>query len=295
MALGNALRDLVPNPFFGQITTGALSASTISRAQLLRPFPHFLSVVETNATWGGSSYHALQVKGERRFANDFTFLVSYSYSKLIDDVTGPFAGEAISGTLFQNFNNLRAERAISALDMPHRLVTSFIWELPFGPGKKYLTKGFASKILGGWQADGILTLSDGNILGITAQNNQTFSQGGNQRPNWSGVDPTLSDPTIDKWFDTSVFSQPPQFTFGSAPRTISSLHSDGVRNLDFSVIKNTKIGERINTQFRTEFFNAFNTPRFGVPNTVFGNSNFGVVSNTINSSRVIQVALKVLF
>jgi hypothetical protein len=295
LALGNALRDLVPNPFFGQITTGALSASTISRAQLLRPFPHFLSVVETNATWGASSYHALQVKGERRFANGFTLLASYSFSKLIDDVTGAFAGEAISGTLFQNFNNLRAERAISALDVPQRLVTSFIWELPFGPGKKYLTKGFASKLLGGWQADGILTLSDGNILGITAQNNQTFSQGGNQRPNWSGVDPTLSDPTIDKWFDTSVFSQPPQFTFGTAPRTISGLHSDGVRNLDFSVIKNTKIGERINTQFRTEFFNAFNTPRFGVPNTTFGNNNFGVVNNTINSSRVIQVALKVLF
>ena len=87
----------------------------------------------------------------------------------------------------------------------------------------------------------------------------------------------------------------PQYTFGTAPRTISSLRSDGVRNLDFSVIKNTKIGERVNTQFRTEFFNTFNTPRFGVPNTVFGNPTFGVVSNTINASRVIQVALKVLF
>ena len=295
LALGNALRDLVPNPFFGQITSGALSANRISRAQLLRPFPHFLSVVETNATWGASSYHSLQVKAERRFRDGFSLLVSYSFSKLIDDVTGAFAGEAISGTLFQNFNNLRAERSISALDVPQRLVTSFIWELPFGPGKKYLSKGFASKLLGGWQADGIVTISDGNILGITAQNNQTFSQGGNQRPNWTGVDPTLSDPTIDKWFDTSVFSQPVQYAFGNAPRTISSLRSDGVRNIDFSVIKNTKIGERVNTQFRAEFFNAFNTPRFGVPNTTFGNSNFGVVSNTINSARVIQVALKVLF
>jgi len=295
LAQGNALRDLVTNPFAGQIASGALSAPRISRAQLLRPFPHFLSVVETNATWGASSYHSLQVKGERRFASGFTLLASYSFSKLIDDVTGAFAGEAIAGGAFQNFNNLRAERSISALDTPQRLVTSFIWELPFGHGKKYLTKGFASKILGGWQADGILTVSDGNILGVTAQNNQTFSQGGNQRPNWSGANPTLSDPTIDKWFDTSVFSQPAQFTFGNAPRTMPGLRGDGVRNLDFSLIKNTKIGEKINTQFRTEFFNAFNTPRFGMPNTTFGNSNFGVVSNTINSARVIQLALKILF
>jgi hypothetical protein len=295
LAQGNALRELVTNPFAGQITSGALSAARISRAQLLRPFPHFLSVVQANGTWGASSYHSLQVKGERRFANGFTLLASYSFSKLIDDVTGAFAGEAISGTVFQNFNNLRAERSISALDVPQRLVTSFIWELPFGPGKKYLRDGFASKVLGGWQADGILTVSDGNILGITAQNNQTFSQGGNQRPNWSGASPTLSNPTIDKWFDTSVFSQPVQYAFGNAPRTIPGLRSHGVKNLDFSVIKNTKIGEKINTQFRTEFFNALNTPRFGVPNTTFGNTNFGVVSNTINSARVIQVALKILF
>jgi hypothetical protein len=104
---------------------------------------------------------------------------------------------------------------------------------------------FASKVLGGWQADGIRTVSDGNILGITAQNNQTFSQGGNQRPNWSGANPTLSDPTIDKWFDTSAFSQPAQFTFGNTPRTMPGLRSDGVRNLDFSLIKNTKVGEKL--------------------------------------------------
>lgn len=295
LAQGNALRDQVTNPFFGQITSGALSAARISRAQLLRPFPHFLSVVETNATWGSSNYHSLQVKAERRFANGFTLLASYSFSKLIDDVTGAFAGETIAAGAFQNFNNLRAERSISALDVPSRFVASFIWELPFGPGQRYLTKGFASVILGGWQADGILTISDGNILGITAQNNQTFSQGGNQRPNWTGANPTLDDPSIDRWFDTSVFSQPPQFVFGNAPRTMPGLRNDGVRNLDFSVIKNTKIGERINTQFRTEFFNAFNTPRFGMPNTTFGNNNFGVVSNTINSARVIQLALKVMF
>src|SRR5262249_59047101 len=122
LAQGNALRDLVTNPFAGQITSGALSASRISRAQLLRPFPQFLSVVETNATWGASSYHSLQLKGERRFASGFTVLASYSFSKLIDDVTGAFAGETIASGAFQNFNNLRAERSISALDVPQRLV-----------------------------------------------------------------------------------------------------------------------------------------------------------------------------
>jgi hypothetical protein len=304
LSLGNALREQVPNPFFGQIASGPLAARTVARAQLLRPFPQFLSVNQTNSTWGASTYHSLQVKGERRFARGFTLLASYSFSKLIDDVTGSFAGEAIGGTGFQNWNNLRAERSVSALDVPQRLVVSYIWELPLMKDQK----GFLGKVLGGWQTEGILTFSDGNIIGISAANNQTFAQGGGQRPNWSGLSPKLDNPTIDKWFDTTtqadatrpcappaVFCQPAPYTFGNAPRTISSLRSHGVKNVDFSALKNTKISERVNTQFRAEFFNLFNTPRFGVPNTSFGSPTFGTVSSTINSARVVQFGLKVIF
>jgi outer membrane receptor protein involved in Fe transport len=295
LSLGNALREQVPNPFFGQITSGALAGRTVARGQLLRPFPHFQSVVATGSSCGSSGYHSLQIKGERQFAGGFTLLGAYSFSKLIDDVTGAFAGEAISGLAFQNNNNLRAERSISALDVPQRLTLTYIWELPFGPGKGRLTKGWASKVLGGWQTEAILNFSDGNILGITSAANTTFSFGGGQRPNWNGQNPTIDNPTIDKWFDTSAFSQPPQYTFGNAPRTIPGLRNHGVKNIDFSALKNTQIGEKVNAQFRAEFFNLFNTPRFGLPNTQFGSPSFGTVSNVINSPRIIQFALKLMF
>ena len=172
LTLGDRLRDLVPNPFFGQITTGALSGPTVSRGQLLRPFPHFLDVQAANSTWGASTYHAGQVKVERRFASGFSLLASYTFSKLLDDVTGNFFGEALSGQdQFQNWNNLRAERSVSSLDTPQRFVAGYIWELPLGTDKRYLAGGWAGRVLAGWQTQGIVMLASGNVLGVTSTNN----------------------------------------------------------------------------------------------------------------------------
>ncbi len=294
LTLGDRLRDQVVNPFFGSISSGALSTRTVSRAQLLRPYPQFTSVTAANSTWGAASYHSGQAKLERRFTNGFNLIGSYAFSKLLDDVTGPWAGENTSGTAFQNNNNLRAEKSVSALDTTHHLSVSGVWELPFGNGRRFKLKGPANLAAGGWQLNGIFTASSGNTLGVVAVNG-TFAQGGGQRPNWNGSSPVLGTRNVDKWFDTSVFSQPAPYQFGNAPRSIAGLRSDGTGNLDFSAIKSTRIHERMHLQFRAEWFNFANHPRFDVPNTNIGVAAVGFVTAQANRPRTTQLALKLVF
>ena len=290
LGLGNDLRAQVANPFFGQIPTGPLSRNTVSRAQLLRPFPHFDSVTSTNSNWAGSVFHALEVKVEKRYARGFAVLGSYTYSKLMDDATGQFAGEALGGGGFQNWNNLRADRSVSSLDQTHRLIVSTVYELPWGKN----LRGIAGKIAAGWEIGAILSAFSGGPLGITSATNNTFSQGGGQRPHWSGVSPLLTQPTPNRWFDTSQFSNPPAYTFGNAGRTFSGLRSDGTGQVDVSLHKNTRLREGLRLQLRAEFFNLTNTPRFAPPNANFGNPQFGVVSAQGNLPRVVQFGLKLL-
>src|SRR5262249_33366058 len=152
LALGSQLLTQVPNPFYGQITQGALATPTVSRAQLLRPYPQFNGAGATNLPFGNSNYQGLQSKVEKRFASGVTFLASYSFSKLINDISSQFAGEAVGGAGVQDWNNLKAEKSVSAYDQTHSLVFSYIWELPFGKGKAVLgsVNGVLSKIVGGW-------------------------------------------------------------------------------------------------------------------------------------------------
>lgn len=291
LALGNSLRDLVANRFFGQIKAGPLSRQTVSRAQLLRPYPHFDGVTALSDTFGVSAYHALQAKLEKRFARGVTTTVSYSYSKMMDDHHGGFAGEALSGGGFQNWNNRRADWAVSALDQTHRFIANAVYELPFQKDQK----GALGRIAGGWQIGAILSAFSGGPLGISSAVNTTFSQGGGQRPNWNGVSSKLDNPTPDRWFDTSVFSAAPPYTFGNAPRTFGGSRIDGTGNLDLSLIKNTALREKLRLQFRAEFFNLTNTPQFGPPNTAFGSPQFGIVAAQGNQPRIIQFALKLLY
>jgi hypothetical protein len=294
LALGNGLRTQVPNPFFGRIESGTLSTPTVTQAQLLRPFPHFGNVTAANSTWGSSSYHSGQAKVERRFANGFGLLGSYTFGKILDDVSGTWAGETISGTGFQNWNNLRAEKSVSALDTTHRLSIGGVWELPLGKGKPVALSGVPAAVLGGWQLNGIWTYASGNVLGMTATNT-TFAQGGGQRPHWNGRDASLDTRNVDRWFDISAFSLPAAYQFGNAPRTIPGLRSDGTANLDFSAIKDTAIYERLKLQFRAEWFNFTNTPRFDPPNTNIGAPAAGFVTVQANRPRTLQFALKLIF
>ena len=226
---------------------------------------------------------------------------SYTVSKLIDDVipsVNGFPGESFSGAALQNFYNRRGERALASWDTPQSLVISYLYELPFGPGKHFLARGgVVGKIIGGWEINGITTFMSGSPLQISGGNaSGTFA--GTQRPNWSGVNAAKSGPITDRlgaYFDTFVFSMNDPYTFGNAPRMMPNLRGPRPNNFDISVFKNTQLNERFRLQFRAEAFNAFNHVQFGVPNTNITSNTFGRISSQQNTPRDIQLALRLRF
>jgi len=300
LALGSQLLQTVPNPFSGVITTGALAAPTIQRRFLLRPFPQFDGVSALTSSGGTSNYHSFQLKAEKRLSQGFAFLLAYTNAKSIEDASSANSDGWGSVATRQNMYDRRAERAISPNDISQRLVISHVYELPFGAGKAFgkSWNRAVDALLGGWQINGITTFQKGQPLSIDAPNTcNCFNPG--LRPNMSGS-AKLSGPVKDRlnrYFDTSVFSQPEQFAFGSAPRTLPNVRSPGIQNWDFSVFKNFRFDDRWNLQFRAEAFNLFNTPQFGFPNQNFGDlgRGFGEITSQANSPRQVQFGLKVLF
>jgi outer membrane receptor protein involved in Fe transport len=277
LALGNALNDLVPNPFFGVIRTGALSGPTVTRRQLLLPYPEYTSVRRQFPMEASSIYHALAVKAERRAANGVTLLASYVYSKLTDDSSTQDGGTAIV-----NPYDLRAERSTSEFDVPHRLVVSAVYELPFGAGRRF-GRGWSPLVdglLGGWTASGIVTFQSGYpiIIGRPAVTD--------------GRDPALENPTYQKWFDTSVFSPAAPFTFGNVSRTTPAVRTDGIRNMDLTVSKYVPLGGRVKVQVRADVFNVLDRTQFAGPNTSVTNAAFGTISSQANGPREVQLGVK---
>ena len=289
---------MVPNPFYGIITSGGiLSQPTVTRAQLLVQYPQFTGVYDSRPGAASSIYHALQVSAQKRFAGGSTFQLSYTNGKLIDDSAG-----IIGGTIpeHQNAYNRRADRSVSPQDVSQRLVMSYIYDLPFGRKGRFggNIPRWADLVAGNWRLNGITTLSTGVPLALTAPNN-SGSGSAVERPNVIG-DPNLPGgrSTADQlaaWFNTSVFSQPAAFTFGNVGRTLPNVRSDKLTNFDLSCFKEFPIRETLRAEFRGEFFNAFNTPQFGSPGLSLGGSGFGVVSFQANSPRQVQLALKVIF
>jgi hypothetical protein len=304
-ALGNSLRDQVPNPFLGRVSYGPLSLPTVQRGQLLSPYPQYLSLSAPADFSGDSTYHSLQVKAEKRFKSGGTLLGSYTYSKILSNA------ETLTGWLdsptgvagVQNWYNLRAEKALSSFDTHQRLVISYVYDLPFGKGRTFLSgaSGFRDKLVSGWGINGLTTFQLGLPLGFTATPNTTgFNTG--LRPNVAAnCDRTRSGSAqsrLNGWFNTSCFSLPAPFTFGNESRTDPVLRGPGIANYDFAIFKRTAITERFNLEFRAEAFNLFNRVQFGQPNvqyTTAANSTFGVISTQLNQPRLMQMALRLRF
>lgn len=301
MSQGNALLALVPNPFFGFIKEGTLAQPMIQRGQLLRPFPAWTTV---NPIMGGdanSTYHALQVLLQRRFVGGSTFMASYTRARMMSDGADGTWNDQNSGLGLGGLRNWycrSCERAVSSYDVPNRFVLSFVYELPFGKGKQFGSSwhGITNLVLGGWQTNGILTLASGQPLVFSVAQNTSFSFGGGQHPDATGVDANLgSAQSVGRWFNQAAFAQPASFTFGNLGRTFTSVRNDWTRNMDFSLFKRFSIKERLDLEFRAEAYNLTNTPVFGAPNTSLGSAAFGVISGQSNTPRQIQLALKVLF
>ncbi len=293
LALGSALTKLVPNPFYGQIATGELASKMVGQAQLLRPYPQF-TAVNLKYAYPEMQYNALQVTLQKRFSSGISLLSAYTWSKMLDEAGNSdfnFQGEILGRGTIQNYYDLKAELSTSTMDQTHRLVSSVVYQLPFFRSET----GITGHVLGGWELTTVTSFISGDPLGISSAANTTDSQGGGQRPNWNGQNPSLKNHTVSHWFNTSDFSAPPAFSFGNTPRTFNYLRSDWVRNIDLSLQKNTRLAAKMNLQIRVDFFNMDNTPTFAPPNTLYGSPLFGVVSAQQNQPRVIQLGIKLLY
>jgi len=297
MAMGNALLEPVANPFYGYITSSGcgLDGATVPAGQLLRPFPQFCGVNDSQAPAAFSTYNAAQITFNHRWSHGMQFVVSYTISKYITNSEGPGEWATNGGWAAQvrSYYDLSAEKSLSASDTPQSLVLNYIYELPVGRGKRFGSNmnRAAEAVLGGWQVSGIATFKSGIPLGIGTYGNNTNSFGGGQRPNLVG-DPHVSNPTIDRWFNVDAFAQPAPFTFGNVPRYMPNLRAPGYHNWDLAIQKWWRWEEKLRVQFRAEMFNAFNHPNFYAPNQFLGDGSFGKVSGTY-PSRDVQFGVKI--
>ena len=308
LSLGTALNDQVPNPFFGSsIAPGGLSQPTIARGQLLRPFPQFTDVSMAGPTNRSSTWHSFQAKVEKRFSGGGSILATYTAAKLITDA-GTLTGwlDGLEGFSAQgwatggNNNDLRSLKSLAAFDVSQRFVLSYVLDLPFGKGRRYgnSMSGAANAILGGWGINGVTTIQTGFPLGVTASQNLSNSFGGGQFPDNNGQSAALTgDPQtrLNRYFNTDVFSQPEAFTFGNSGRILPDVRGPGLNQWSFALFKRTNVTEGVGIEFRTEFFNLFNTQLFRHPGTALGTPQFGVITGTRGNPRLVQFGLRVRF
>jgi hypothetical protein len=247
-----------------------------------------------------SEYNSLQVKLNKRVSHGLQFLLSYTYSHSIDGASDFYGSGGNGGNIFpQNDYDLAAERGSSDFDIRHRLVWSYIYAAPDFKNYVHLPEVLS----GGWELSGILTLQTGQPFTVLTGGNNSGTGLGTDRPNLT-CNPNVAPRTVQQWFNTSCFQQNAVFSFGDEGRNI--LVGPGFDNFDFAVLKNTNITERVNLQFRTEFFNILNHPNFALPSSTMNAPNFGALFETADVAqnnvglgsggpRLIQFGLKLNF
>jgi len=194
--------------------------------------------------------------------------------------------------------NLSREWALSSIDTPLRFTTAFTWELPFGKGKKYLNSNkWLDYAVGGWQINNVMVYQTGFPLFIYQQNLNSVIGTGEQRPNATGISPSMPgsvEQRIYGYINPAAFSQAPAFTFGNASRSIP-YYGPGTKNWDSSLFKDFTIRERLKGEFRLETLNTFNSPQFANPNTQFGTASFGKITYQANLPRQLQLGVRFMF
>ena len=263
-------------------------------AGLDRPFPWATTALEATSR-GTSSFNAMEIRIDKHLNHGVTFGTGLTWSKGMDNAAGGLYG-AESGPQgaadFQIYNDINANRGESANSLKYIYYGWGIYELPFGKGKQFLTTGAGSWILGGWQVNSNISAHSGGPLGMSATDGDLANIGdtlwffGLYRANQSGS-AKVAHPTKSEWFNPAVFSMP-SGTYGNAGR-VSAL-SPQFDQVDFSLMKGFKIGERVNIQFRPEFFNVFNIQNYGNPGTGVGGG-MGVIGGLANGALPRQIQL----
>ena len=266
--------------------------------QNLRPNPVFgdITFIESR---GSSEYNALQLKFQQRFDRGLSLLAAYTLGKSKDDASGFFAS-AGDPNFPQDSRNPELEFGRSSFDVRHRFSTSFAWEMPFGPGRRWLADGgLWSSILSDIEMLGIVTLESGRPFTVALlpeddnsnTGRSTLGFGANDRPNVVG-NPSLDDPSSGRWFNTDAFVRPAFGSFGDAGRNL--LEGPGFGNLNMSLLKNVALGETASLQLRAEGFNLLNRTNFNLPDAFLGSPTFGQIVSA-GSPRRCQFGVKLIF
>ncbi|NWF85176.1 MAG: TonB-dependent receptor, partial [Bryobacteraceae bacterium] len=231
-------------------------------------------------------YNAMQVKVDKRYSNGFLLTTAYTWSRSMAN-----GGDDNGGPAW--YINPERNWARAGFDRRQTFVQSYIYELPFGKGRKYVQSGAGAWILGGWQLNGILTLMSGNAINFssTAPNN---APGNAQTPNINGEFRVLGAINDSPWFDTSVFSAPAPNTFGNVGRNAAT--GPKFFNLDASLFRTFEITERFKAELRAEAFALPNSPswQYNNPNTNVNDANFGKIRGA-GGNRTMQLGIRLLF
>ncbi len=326
-ALGSALTQQVPNPFFGVAAAGPFSTSaTLSRAQLLRPYPQFGNINAGRILEGKNQYHAAVIEWSKRMAHGLGGRASYTYSNLKDNQFGEGNFYSAGGTTnpLNNYNyissmpactttnfaacyNPDADWGTSLLDVPHRVILAPMVELPFGRGKKWGGNSNAAEwIAGGWTVVAAINIQSGFPIAVVQADN-TGLLGGTQRPNFvSGVALGTTGSYEDRlasadhptatWINTAAFTVAPANTFGNAPRTMTDARSPGQFNVDGVFSKNFRFGSR-SAGIKVEMLNLLNRVNVRSLNgrNTIGNANFGTTGAQAGFQRITQIMFRFSF
>jgi hypothetical protein len=306
LALGAALQQQVPNPFFGTGVGFNPGSATITRAQSLRPFPQFGNILMRQSTLGKNQYHAGILKFEKRMSNGWGGRINYTYSKLMDNQFGESNSFSNTNGNAQNIYDLEAEYSIGLLDVPHKIVLSPIFELPFGEGKRWAQSGAAAWILGDWTVSSIISFESGfpisTAMNTNGLGNAFFPM---QRPNLTGAELETSGEreqrlyftgaTPGVWLTPAGLADPGLYTLGSAPRTLSDVRTPHRNNWDFVAAKDFRFGGSVRGQLKAEVLNITNTVKTIGPNTNLGAAAFGRVLSQRGFMRLTQLMFRLTF
>ena len=264
----------------------------LSFSQSLRPFPQYQDFDVANFFPAGlMKSDSIRFQLEKRTSGGLALNVSYRYSRQMDNFSQHV----------QDYYNLQNEWALSSFNNPHELSLSYMYELPLGPGKSFLTSnGWRSRLFGGWAVSGVANAFSGNPITLRAQFNNTGGVVPNLRADVvPGVDPQVPNQGPDAWFNPAAFTQPADFSIGSSPRTFSSLRNPGGWNTDLTLSKRFSLSGDRTLESTASLFNALNHANWNSPDTVIGsasapNLNAGHIIGS-SGGRIVQLSLRMNF
>ena len=260
-----------------------------------QPFPAFAANALTITRNGFSHYDAVLARLERHFSGGLQFLLAYTFSKSIDNSS--FAGNiGAQPAQAENTYDRRNENGLSYFDVPHRLVASYVWNLPVGRGRHFLNRGgIANSVLGGWQLTGITQLQSGNPWSVLISGDTANIGTGSQRASQVGeVYPEgfVRGGPSRLAFNPKAFALPAKGTFGNTGRNI--VRTAGMNNFDVAINKRFAIAERARLEFRTELFNTWNHTQFLQFDNTLQNVGFGTFTGA-RAPRIVQFAMKLIY